>query len=543
MSTLNPKETTAWQLLAEHAEQVKDMHLRELFSADAERGTALAVQGADLYVDYSKNLVTARTLELLTQLAEEMDVAGWREAMFSGEHINNTEDRAVLHTALRAPVGQALEVDGQAVNADVHEVLDKMADFAEQVRTGTWVGHTGKKIDTVINIGIGGSDLGPAMATIALEAFSQQGIRSVFVSNVDGDDIGSALDQADPETTLFIIASKTFTTIETITNATTARDWLVQALGEEKAVARHFVAVSTNAEKVSEFGINTDAMFGFWDWVGGRYSMDSAVGLSLMVAVGPENFREMLAGFHAMDEHFRTAPLAENAPALLALIGVWYRNFLGYPTHAVLPYAQYLRRFPAYLQQLDMESNGKRVRRDGTVVDYQTGPVIWGEPGTNGQHAFYQLIHQGTQQIPVDFLAFMHPAHRLGEHHDLLIANVFAQAEALAFGKTADQVRADGVPEELVAHKTFPGNHPSTMILAEKLTPRVLGELIALYEHKVFVQGIIWGINSFDQWGVELGKVLAKAIGEELAPGAQINEAHDSSTRELIRRYRAAHQR
>ena len=532
--------TSQWQALAAHAEQLGGSHLRDLFAADPERGTRLAADAAELYVDYSKNLVTDETLALLVDLARAAGLPGRIEAMFRGDHINTTEDRAVLHTALRAPRDAALVVDGQDVVADVHAVLDRMATFADRVRSGEWTGHTGKPLSRIVNIGIGGSDLGPKMATIALQPYADPDITSVFVSNVDGDDISRALADADPEETLFIVASKTFTTIETITNATTARTWLVEALGDDAAVARHFVAVSTNAAKVAEFGIDTENMFGFWDWVGGRYSYDSAVGLSVMIAVGPEHFRDMLAGFHAMDEHFRTTPLERNVPVLLGLIGLWYRNFRGTSTHAVLPYNQYLERFPAYLQQLDMESNGKSVTLDGRPVTYQTGPVVWGEPGTNGQHAFYQLIHQGTQTVPADFIGFMNPAAELPGHHDLLTANLLAQTEALAFGKTPEEVRADGVPEELAPHKTFAGNHPTTLILGPALTPSVLGQLVALYEHKVFTQGVIWGINSFDQWGVELGKVLANRIVPELTADAEPELGHDSSTNALIRRYRQA---
>ncbi len=532
--------TSQWQALAAHAEQLQGTHLRDLFAADAERGTTFAAEAVDLYVDYSKNLVTQETLDLLVELARAAGLPERIEAMFRGEHINTTEDRAVLHTALRAPRDADLVVDGQDVVADVHEVLDRMAAFADKVRSGEWTGHTGKRLTTIVNIGIGGSDLGPHMATIALAPYADPDITSVFVSNVDGDDIAHALKDKNPEETLFIVASKTFTTIETITNAKTARAWLLDALGDDAAVAKHFVAVSTNAEKVAEFGIDTANMFGFWDWVGGRYSYDSAVGLSLMIAVGPDNFRAMLAGFHAMDEHFRTTPLERNVPVLLGLIGIWYRNFLGTATHAVLPYNQYLSRFPAYLQQLDMESNGKSVTLDGEPVTYQTGPVVWGEPGTNGQHAFYQLIHQGTQTVPADFIGFVHPADEVPGHHDLLTANLLAQTEALAFGKTPEEVRADGVPEELVAHKTFAGNHPTTTIMGPKLTPSVLGQLVALYEHKVFTQGTIWNINSFDQWGVELGKVLANRIVPELTADGEPELSHDSSTNALIGRYRAA---
>nr|WP_205739823.1 glucose-6-phosphate isomerase [Georgenia sp. SYP-B2076] len=530
--------TEQWRALAAAAEEARGSHLRDLFAADPDRGTRLAAEAVDLYVDYSKNLVTEETLGLLVDLARAAGLPERIEAMFRGDHINTTEDRAVLHTALRAPRDAKLVVDGQDVIADVHEVLDRMAAFSDKVRSGEWTGHTGKRLTTIVNIGIGGSDLGPKMATIALAPYADPDITSVFVSNVDGDDIAAALKDADPEETLFIIASKTFTTIETITNAKTARAWLLDALGDDAAVAKHFVAVSTNAEKVAEFGIDTANMFGFWDWVGGRYSYDSAVGLSVMIAVGPDSFREMLAGFHAMDEHFRTAPLERNVPVLLGLVGTWYRNFQGTSTHAVLPYNQYLSRFPAYLQQLDMESNGKSVTLDGEPVTYQTGPVVWGEPGTNGQHAFYQLIHQGTQTVPADFIGFIHPADEVPGHHDLLTANLLAQTEALAFGKTPDEVRADGVPEELVAHKTFAGNHPTTLIMAPRLTPSVLGQLVALYEHKVFTQGTIWNINSFDQWGVELGKVLANRIVPSLTDDAEPDLAHDSSTNALIRRYR-----
>ncbi|RPF28372.1 glucose-6-phosphate isomerase [Georgenia muralis] len=536
MSRPDISTTPAWQALAAHAATAGDAHLRDLFAADPERGTRLVAEVGDLYVDYSKNRVTDETLALLVDLARAAGLPERTEAMFRGEHINTTEDRAVLHTALRAPRSAELVVDGQDVVADVHAVLDQMAAFAEQVRTGAWTGHTGARISTVVNIGIGGSDLGPAMAAGALAPFSHPGIRSLFVSNVDGDDIADALDGLDPASTLFVVASKTFTTIETITNARTARAWLVEGLGDDAAVAKHFVAVSTNATEVAGFGIDTANMFGFWDWVGGRYSFTSAVGLSLMIAIGPERYREMLDGFHTVDEHFRTTPLERNVPALLGLIGIWYRNFLGAATHAVLPYNQHLARFPAYLQQLDMESNGKSVTVDGEPVRVETGPVVWGEPGTNGQHAFYQLIHQGTQLVPADLLGFVRPAVEIDPHHDLLTANLLAQAEALAFGKTADEVRADGVAADLVPHRTFAGNHPTTMVLAPALTPSVLGQLVALYEHKVFTQGVVWGINSFDQWGVELGKVLAGRIVPELT--GEDEPAHDSSTNALIRRYR-----
>ncbi|MGC5628002.1 glucose-6-phosphate isomerase [Georgenia sp. Z1344] len=540
--TAHVPDTPAWQALAAHHGEIGQTHLRELFAHAPERGRTLTAEVGDLYVDYSKNRVTPRTLELLGALAEEVDLAGRTAAMYAGEHINTAEDRAVLHTALRLPRDAELVVDGQDVVADVHEVLDRMAVFAEKVRSGEWTGHTGKAITTVINIGIGGSDLGPAMAHRALAAYADPRIDVRYVSNVDGDDLTAALTGIDPEETLVVVASKTFGTIETLTNARSARTWLVDVLGDEAAVAKHFVAVSTNAERVAEFGIDTDNMFGFWDWVGGRYSFTSAVGLSVMIAIGPEAYREMLDGFHTVDEHFRTAPFAENVPALLAMIKVWNRNLLGATTSAVLPYAQDLGRFAAYLQQLDMESNGKRVTREGEPVEVATGPIVWGEPGTNGQHAFYQLIHQGTELVPADMIGFVRPAHEeVALHHDLLTANLFAQSEALAFGKTADEVRADGVPEELVAHKTFPGNRPTTTILAPRLTPSVLGQLVALYEHEVFVQGVVWGINSFDQWGVELGKVLATRIGEELtAEEGPAADAHDSSTSELIRRYREA---
>ena len=535
---IDPSTTDAWSALKSHREDVRGISLRDVFDQDAKRGERYVLEAGDLYVDYSKNLITDDTIDLLVQLAEQTGVKAKRDAMFAGEHYNSTEDRAVLHTALRLPRGESLTVDGQDVVKDVNDVLDAMAQFANTVRSGEWTGHTGKRIRNVVNIGIGGSDLGPKMATIALAPYADPELNMLFVSNVDGDDIARALDGLDAAETLFIVASKTFTTIETLTNAKTARTWLLDALGDDDAVAKHFVAVSTNAKLVSEFGIDTENMFGFWDWVGGRYSYDSAVGLSLMLAIGPERFREMLDGFKAMDDHFRTAPLRETVPALLALIGVWYRNFMDVSTHAVLPYCQWLERFPAYLQQLDMESNGKSVRTDGSEVTYQTGPVVWGEPGTNGQHAFYQLIHQGTQQVPADFIGFIRPANELDAHHDLLTANMLAQTEALAFGKTADEVRADDVPEDLVAHKTFKGDHPTTTILGPRLTPSVLGQLVALYEHRVFVQGAVWGINSFDQWGVELGKVLAKAIEPELTSEEEPELNHDSSTNALIRRYR-----
>ncbi|MFB6625933.1 MULTISPECIES: glucose-6-phosphate isomerase [unclassified Streptomyces] len=534
-----------WAALGKHREQLGETRLRDLFAADAERGTGYALRVGDLYLDYSKHLVTDETLTLLRELAAATGVAELRDAMFRGEKINTTEDRAVLHTALRAPRGAVIEVDGENVVPAVHAVLDRMGAFSDKVRAGEWTGHTGKPIKNIVNIGIGGSDLGPAMAYEVLRSFTQRDLTLRFVSNVDGADLHEAVRDLDPAETLFIIASKTFTTIETITNATSARDWLLTGLGAgQEAVAKHFVALSTNAEKVEEFGIDTANMFEFWDWVGGRYSYDSAIGLSLMIAIGPERFREMLDGFHLVDEHFRTAPPEENAPLLLGLLGVWYGAFFDAQSHAVLPYSHYLSKFTAYLQQLDMESNGKSVDRQGNRVDWQTGPVVWGTPGTNGQHAYYQLIHQGTKVIPADFIGFARPVDDLlpglvGQH-DLLMANFFAQTQALAFGKTPDEVRAEGVPEELVPHKTFQGNHPTTTILADTLTPSVLGQLIALYEHKVFVQGAVWNIDSFDQWGVELGKVLAKRIEPVLtaADGDQGGEHLDSSTAGLVSAYR-----
>lgn len=535
--------TPEWLALGKHRDELGQTHLRELFEADPGRGAGYTLRVGDLHIDYSKHLVTDETLTLLRELAAATGVAELREAMFRGEKINTTEDRAVLHTALRAPAGAVVEVDGENVVPGVHAVLDKMAAFAGQVRSGEWTGFTGKRIKNVVNIGIGGSDLGPAMAYEALRAFSDRGLTLRFVSNVDGADLHEAVRDLDPEETLFIIASKTFTTIETITNATSARAWLLEGVGgDQTAVARHFVALSTNAEKVAGFGIDTANMFEFWDWVGGRYSFDSAIGLSLMVAIGPEAFRELLDGFHAMDEHFRTAPVEENAPLLLGLLGIWYGAFFDAQSHAVLPYSHYLSRFTAYLQQLDMESNGKSVDREGNPVDWQTGPVVWGTPGTNGQHAYYQLIHQGTRVIPADFIGFAKPVAELppalAAQHDLLMANFFAQTQALAFGKTADEVRAEGVAEELVPHKTFAGNHPTTTILATELTPGALGQLIALYEHKVFVQGAVWNIDSFDQWGVELGKVLAKKIEPALAEGADV-PGLDESTRALVAAYRS----
>ncbi|GGY56325.1 glucose-6-phosphate isomerase [Streptomyces omiyaensis] len=536
-----------WAALGKHREQLGGTHLRELFAADPERGTGYTLRVGDLHLDYSKQLVTDETLELLRELAVATDVAGLRDAMFRGEKINTTEDRAVLHTALRAPRGAVIEVDGENVVPAVHAVLDKMAGFADTIRSGAWTGHTGKPIKNIVNIGIGGSDLGPAMAYEVLRAYTRRDLTFRFVSNVDGADLHEAVRDLDPAETLFIVASKTFTTIETVTNATSARDWLLGGLGAgQEAVARHFVALSTNAERVEEFGIDTANMFEFWDWVGGRYSYDSAIGLSLMIAIGPDGFREMLDGFHLVDEHFRTAPAEENAPLLLGLLGVWYGGFFDAQSHAVLPYSHYLSKFTAYLQQLDMESNGKSVDRQGEPVDWQTGPVVWGTPGTNGQHAYYQLIHQGTKVIPADFIGFARPVADLlpglVPQHDLLMANFFAQTQALAFGKTPEEVRAEGVPEELVPHKTFQGNHPTTTILADALTPSVLGQLVALYEHKVFVQGAVWNIDSFDQWGVELGKVLAKRI-EPVLTGDGETGGLDSSTAALVSAYRALRDR
>ena len=515
------------------------LHLRQLFAADPERGDRFTAEACGLYLDYSKNRLTDRTLELLVALAADRGLRGRIDAMFRGEKINTTEDRAVLHVALRAPRGEKIVVDGEDVIPGVHEVLGKMADFAGRVRSGAWVGHTGRKIRNVINIGIGGSDLGPVMAYEALKFYSDRALHCQFVSNVDSDDFAEAVRGLDPAETLFVISSKTFTTLETMTNARTARDWVVAGLGgDESGVASHFVAVSTNAEKVREFGIDTANMFGFWDWVGGRYSMDSAIGLSTMVAIGPDNFRALLAGFHEMDEHFRTAPFGENLPVLMGLLAVWYGDFFDAQTAAVLPYEQYLKRFPAYLQQLTMESNGKSVTLDGRHVDYNTGAIYWGEPGTNGQHSFYQLIHQGTHLIPCDFIGFAKTLNPIGRHHDILLANMFAQAEALAFGKTAEEVRTEGTSEDLVPHRVFEGNRPSNTILAEVIDPNTLGKLIALYEHSVFTQGVIWGINSFDQWGVELGKVLAQRIIPELESVEAPELTHDSSTNALIAHYR-----
>ncbi|WP_419665963.1 glucose-6-phosphate isomerase [Streptomyces sp. 2-1] len=535
-------QTPEWTALAGHREELGEAQLRELFAQNPGRGTGYTLQVGDLHVDYSKHLVTDETLRLLRALAAATDVFGLRDAMFRGEKINTTEDRAVLHTALRAPRDEVVEVDGENVVPAVHAVLDKMAGFAERVRSGEWTGHTGSRIKNVVNIGIGGSDLGPAMAYEVLRSFTDRDLTVRFVSNVDGADLHEAVRDLDPAETLFIVASKTFTTIETITNATSARNWLLTELkAGQEAVAKHFVALSTNAEKVADFGIDTANMFEFWDWVGGRYSFDSAIGLSLMIAIGPDRFREMLDGFHLVDEHFRTAPAESNVPLLLGLLGVWYGNFHDAQSHVVLPYSHYLSKFTAYLQQLDMESNGKSVDRDGRPVEWETGPVVWGTPGTNGQHAYYQLIHQGTKLIPADFIGFAEPVADLlpglVAQHDLLMANFFAQTQALAFGKTPDEVRAEGVPEELVPHKTFKGNHPTTTILARELTPSVLGQLIALYEHKVFVQGAIWNIDSFDQWGVELGKVLAKRVEPALTEGADV-PGLDESTTALVAKYR-----
>ncbi|MYZ38049.1 MULTISPECIES: glucose-6-phosphate isomerase [unclassified Streptomyces] len=535
--------TPEWNALGKHREQLGQTHLRELFAADPARGTGYTLKVGDLHLDYSKHLVADETLTLLRELAAATGVAELRDAMFRGEKINTTEDRAVLHTALRAPRDAVIEVDGENVVPAVHAVLDKMSAFADRIRSGEWTGHTGRPIKNVINIGIGGSDLGPAMAYEVLRSFTDRDLTVRFVSNVDGADLYEAVRDLDPAETLFIIASKTFTTIETITNATSARSWLLTELGAgQEAVAKHFVALSTNAGKVAEFGIDTANMFEFWDWVGGRYSYDSAIGLSLMIAIGPDRFREMLDGFHLVDEHFRTAPPEANAPLLLGLLGIWYGSFFDAQSHAVLPYSHYLSKFTAYLQQLDMESNGKSVDREGRPVEWQTGPVVWGTPGTNGQHAYYQLIHQGTKVIPADFIGFARPVDDLRPglvaQHDLLMANFFAQTQALAFGKTPEEVRAEGVPEELVPHKTFRGNHPTTTILAEALTPSVLGQLIALYEHKVFVQGAVWNIDSFDQWGVELGKVLAKRI-EPVLTGEESGDQLDGSTAALVATYRS----
>jgi glucose-6-phosphate isomerase len=527
-----------WQALRQHCEKIRDVHLRSLFADDPQRGQRLTAEAIGLYLDYSKQRVTDETLRLLLKLADAVGLRARIDAMFRGEKINITEGRAVLHVALRAPRGESIIVDGADVVPGVHAVLDKMSAFADRVRSGAWTGHTGKRIKNVINIGIGGSDLGPVMAYEALRHYSERSMTFRFVSNVDGTDFAEATRDLDPAETLFIVSSKTFTTLETMTNAHTARDWSLRALRDPKAIAKHFAAVSTNAAEVSKFGIDTANMFGFWDWVGGRYSMDSAIGLSTMLAIGPAGFRSMLAGFHATDEHFRTTPFERNLPVLMGLLSVWYNDFLGAQTVAVLPYEQYLKRFPAYLQQLTMESNGKHVTLDGARVDYETGPIFWGEPGTNGQHSFYQLIHQGTKLIPCDFIGFCQPLNPLGRHHDLLMANVFAQTEALAFGKTAEDVKAEGTPDALVPHRVFEGNRPSNTILADRLTPETLGKLVALYEHSVFTQGAVWHIDSFDQWGVELGKVLAGRIAGELEDKGEPALKHDSSTNALIRRYR-----
>ncbi len=534
------RERPAWKALESHYRDIEGKHLRELFAADPTRGERLIVEGAGLFLDYSKNRITDDTIPLLLALAEQSGLAERTEAMFAGEHINVSEDRAVLHVALRMPKSASLIVDGVDVVKEVHEVLDRMSAFSDRVRSGEWRGHTDRPIRNVINIGIGGSDLGPVMAYEALRHYSEREMTFRFVSNVDSTDLVEATRDLDPAETLFIVSSKTFITLETMTNAHSAREWSLAGLGgDEAAIAKHFVAVSTNAEKVTEFGIDTDNMFGFWDWVGGRYSMDSAIGLSTMLAIGPDRFKEMLAGFHAVDEHFRGTPFAENLPALMGLLAVWYGDFFGAQTYGVMPYEQYLKRFPAYLQQLTMESNGKHVTLDGLHVDYQTGAVFWGEPGTNGQHSFYQLIHQGTKLIPLDLIGFAKTLNPLGDHHDLLMSNVFAQAEALAFGKTKDQVRAEGTPDPIVPHRVMEGNRPTNVILAELLTPYTLGSLVALYEHSVFTQGVVWDIDSFDQWGVELGKALAAAIIPELESETEPDLHHDSSTNALIRRYRA----
>jgi len=532
------RQLPAWEALERHHSEIAGVHLRELFARDAERGERMTAEGAGLYLDYSKNRITDETIRLLCDLAAQAGLAARTEAMFSGKRINVSENRSVLHVALRMPRGASLIVDGVDVVAQVHEVLDRMAAFAERIRAGDWLGHTGRPIRNVVNIGIGGSDLGPVMAYEALRHYSRRDLCFRFVSNVDSTDFVEATRDLSPEETLFIVSSKTFTTLETMTNARSARDWTLAALGDEAAIAKHFVAVSTNAEKVSEFGIDTDNMFGFWDWVGGRYSMDSAIGLSTMLAIGPELFTELLAGFHAVDEHFRAAPMAENLPVLLGLLAVWYGDFFGAQTVGVMPYEQYLKRFPAYLQQLTMESNGKHVTLDGGHVDYQTGAIYWGEPGTNGQHSFYELIHQGTKLIPVDLIGFANTLNPLRDHHDLLMSNVFAQAEALAFGKTEEEVQAEGTAAAIAPHRVMEGNRPTNVILAERLTPHTLGTLVALYEHSVFTQGVIWGIDSFDQWGVELGKALAQRIIPELESGSDPKLQHDSSTNTLIRRYR-----
>ena len=533
------RELPAWAALQHHYEQIRGLRLRDVFAADESRGERLVAEGAGLYLDYSKNRITDETVKLLVALAEQAGLAERIEAMFRGERINVSENRSVLHVALRMPRGSSLVVDGVDVVAEVHEVLDRMAAFADSVRSGRWRGHTGKPVRNILNIGIGGSDLGPVMAYEALRHYSARELTFRFVSNVDSTDFVEATRDLRPEETLFIVSSKTFTTLETMTNAQSARAWVLAALGDEAAIAKHFVAISTNAEKVTEFGIDTDNMFGFWEWVGGRYSMDSAIGLSTMLAIGPGRFRELLDGFHELDQHFRAAPFEHSLPALMGLLAVWYGDFFGAGTVGVMPYSQYLKRFPAYLQQLTMESNGKHVTLDGRAVDYQTGAVYWGEPGTNGQHSFYQLIHQGTKLIPVDLIGFGKNLNPLRDHHDLLMSNVFAQAQALAFGRTAEEVRAEGTPEAIVAHRVMLGNRPTNVILAEQLTPRILGNLVALYEHSVFTQGVVWGIDSFDQWGVELGKALASRIVPELESASEPALAHDSSTNALIRRYRA----
>jgi glucose-6-phosphate isomerase len=532
-------ELAAWRALSRHHAEIGQRHLRQLFADDPDRGARLTLEAAELFLDYSKNRITHRTISLLVDLADATGVTERRDAMFRGDHINVSEDRAVLHVALRMPRERSLVVDGVDVVKEVHEVLDRMRAFAERVRSGSWTGHTGKPIRNVVNIGIGGSDLGPTMAYEALRHYSRPQMTFRFISNVDGTDFAESTRDLDPAETLFIVSSKTFTTLETMTNAHTARDWVLAGIGSDEAIAKHFVAVSTNAEQVSGFGIDTENMFGFWEWVGGRYSMDSAIGLSTMLAIGPEGFEQLLAGFHAVDEHFREAPLERNLPALLGLLAVWYGGFFGAQTIGVFPYDQYLHRFPAYLQQLTMESNGKHVTIGGTRVDYDTGAIFWGEPGTNGQHSFYQLLHQGTRLVPCDLIGFMNSLNPIGDHHDLLVSNVFAQAEALAFGRTPEEVRAEGTPTEVVPHRVMEGNRPSNVILVDRLTPRSLGSLVALYEHSVFTQGAVWGINSFDQWGVELGKALAKRIVPELQSPAEPELDHDSSTNALIRRYRA----
>jgi glucose-6-phosphate isomerase len=542
MTESSLRQSSAWQALQHHHSQISDRHLREFFADDPGRGQRLIAEAAGIYLDYSKHRITDETLHLLMRLAEERHLAQRRDAMFTGAPINVSEGRSVLHVALRMPEGTHLVVDGTDVVAEVHDVLDKMARFADQVRSGAWRGHTGKPIRNVINIGIGGSDLGPVMAYEALRHYSRRDMTFRFVSNVDATDLIEATRDLSAEETLFIVCSKTFTTLETLTNASSARRWLVDSLGDDAAVAKHFVAVSTNAAGVAEFGIDTANMFGFWDWVGGRYSMDSAIGLSTMLAIGPEHFSQMLAGFHDMDVHFATAPMENNLPVLMGLLAVWYGNFFGAQSQAVIPYEQYLKRFPAYLQQLTMESNGKHVTLDGAPVDYDTGAIYWGEPGTNGQHSFYQLLHQGTRLVPIDLIGFARSLNPLGDHHDILTANVFAQAEALAFGQTPDEIKAEGVPEAVVAHKVMAGNRPTSVLLIDLLTPRLLGSLVSLYEHSVFTQGAIWGIDSFDQWGVELGKVLAKRIVPELSAAEEPDLNHDSSTNALIRRYRTLKQ-